>query len=95
MESRANLPSVLTITPLTFYSVQGVEVQDSDKVSFYNLSELQEIVERVEELYNNWPEEWGLKQAQNIGVVTPYYEQVSTKFYSVISVDYCSTRFMQ
>lgn len=76
LESQAKLPSVVTITPLTFYAVQGREMQDTDSTSFYNLSEIQEIVERVEELYHNWPEEWGTRQAKDIGVVTPYYDQV-------------------
>lgn len=76
LESQAKLPSVLTITPLTFYAVQGREMQDPDSTSFYNLSEIQEIVERVEELFHSWPQEWGPRQAKDIGVVTPYYDQV-------------------
>ncbi|OWF53235.1 helicase with zinc finger domain 2-like [Mizuhopecten yessoensis] len=76
LESQAKLPSVLTITPLTFYAVQGRETQDTDSTSFYNLSEIQEIVERVEDLFHNWPHEWGPRQAKEIGVVTPYYDQV-------------------
>ncbi|XP_033763482.1 LOW QUALITY PROTEIN: helicase with zinc finger domain 2-like [Pecten maximus] len=76
LESQAKLPSVLTITPLTFYAVQGREMQDRDGTSFYNLSEIQEIVERVEELFHSWPQEWGPRQAKDIGVVTPYFDQV-------------------
>ncbi|XP_061191305.1 helicase with zinc finger domain 2-like [Saccostrea echinata] len=76
LESRANLPSVLEITPLMFYAVQGVEIQDSDSISFYNMSEVQEVVERVQELYANWPAEWGEKNPKTIGVVTPYFDQV-------------------
>ncbi|KAK3594867.1 hypothetical protein CHS0354_005940 [Potamilus streckersoni] len=74
--SRSNIPSVVEITPLTFYGVQGREVQDTDSVSYYNMSEVQEIVERVEELFSNWPEAWGECSAKEIGVVTPYYDQV-------------------
>ncbi|KAL3877847.1 hypothetical protein ACJMK2_035491 [Sinanodonta woodiana] len=74
--SRSNIPAVVEITPLTFYGVQGREVQDSDSVSYYNMSEVQEIVERVEELFKNWPEAWGERSAKEIGVVTPYYDQV-------------------
>lgn len=76
LKSEANIPSVLSITPLVFYSVQGQEVQDENNVSYYNMSEVQEIVERVEELYEKWPEEWGPRVAKEIGVVTPYYDQV-------------------
>lgn len=78
LESKANLPSVLEITPLMFYAVQGMEIQDSDSISFYNMSEVQEVVERVYELYNRWPTEWGERNPQTIGVVTPYYDQVRT-----------------
>lgn len=77
LQSQSNLPSVLGITPLQFYCVHGCEVQESDGISYYNTSEVQEIVERVEQLYNTWPSEWGQKSAKDIGVVTPYYEQVS------------------
>lgn len=75
--SQSNLQSVLEITPLMFYGVQGVEIQDMDSVSFYNTSEVQEIVERVKELYDTWPSQWGPRQAKKIGVVTPYYDQVN------------------
>lgn len=78
LESKANLPSVLEITPLMFYAVQGMEIQDSDSISFYNMSEVQEVVERVYELYSRWPAEWGERNPQTIGVVTPYYDQVRT-----------------
>jgi hypothetical protein len=46
------------------------------RVSFYNTSEVQEVVERVKELYDGWPPQWGPRQAKDIGVVTPYYDQV-------------------
>ena len=84
--SRANLPSVLGITPLMFYAVQGVEVQDGDSISFYNTSEVQEIVERVQELYNQWPTQWGERKAKEIGVVTPYYDQVRSCTGNIVSV---------
>ncbi|XP_048248196.1 helicase with zinc finger domain 2-like isoform X1 [Haliotis rufescens] len=70
------VPSVVELTPLVFYVVQGREIQDSDSTSYYNMSEVEEIVERVEDLYNNWPTEWGERAAQEIEVVTPYYDQV-------------------
>jgi ABC-type glycerol-3-phosphate transport system substrate-binding protein len=59
-----------------FYGVQGVEIQDTDRVSFYNTSEVQEVVERVKELYDGWPPQWGPRQAKDIGVVVGlvYYD---------------------
>ena len=75
--SGSNQPTCEDIVPLTFYTAQGREVQDADSTSYYNMAEVEEVVERVEELYNSWPKEWGPPQASSIGVVTPYYEQVS------------------
>lgn len=77
LKSEANIPSVLSITPLLFYAVQGREVQDEDNVSYYNMSEVQQIVELVDDLFDKWPDEWGPPSAKDIGVVTPYYDQVS------------------
>ncbi len=74
--SRSNLQSSLGIMPLTFYMAQGREMQDPDSTSYYNPAEIEETVDRVEELYDNWPEEWGERRADAIGVVTPYAEQV-------------------
>ena len=76
LKSEANIPSVLSITPLLFYAVQGREIQDENNVSYYNMSEVQQVVELVDELYDKWPEEWGAPVAKDIGVVTPYYDQV-------------------
>lgn len=76
LKSEANIRSVLSITPIAFYAVQGREVQDENSISYYNMSEVQEIVDRVDYLYDKWPEEWGQQNAKEIGVVTPYYDQV-------------------
>jgi len=76
LKSEANVPSVLSITPLLFYAVQGHEIQNDTSVSYYNMSEVAEIVERVEEIYQKWPHEWGPRAANEIGVVSPYYDQV-------------------
>lgn len=44
--------------------------------SFYNNSEVYEVVDRVAELQASWPKEWGPRDDSSIGVVTPYYDQV-------------------
>ena len=66
------------VVPLTFYTAQGREVQDSDSTSYYNIAEMVEVADRIEELYVNWPVEWGPRRADQIGVVTPYADQVTT-----------------
>lgn len=71
-----NVPSVVEITPLLFYAVQGQEVQQADSTSFFNHAETSEIVERIVELVDNWPQEWGRVAPEEIGVVAPYHDQV-------------------
>ena len=36
-----------------------------------------EIVDRLAELRRNWPEAWGRREECEIGVLTPYHDQVS------------------
>ena len=57
--------------------VRGEDCQDSASTSFYNNSEVAEIVDRLAELRRNWPEAWGKKEECEIGVLTPYHDQVS------------------
>ena len=39
-----------------------------------------EVVERVAELQRTWPKAWGHRDENSIGIVTPYYDQVTKKF---------------
>ena len=57
---------------------QGKEVQEPDSTSYYNAAEVQEVADRVEELYESWPaSEWGERRAEHIAVVSPYFDQVN------------------
>ena len=62
--------------PLTMFTARGEDVQDANSTSFYNNSEVYEVVERVAELQRTWPKAWGTRDEASIGVVTPYYDQV-------------------
>ena len=64
--------------PLTMFTARGEDVQDPNSTSFYNNSEVFEVVERVSELQRKWPfDEWGPVRGENaIGIVAPYYDQV-------------------
>lgn len=62
--------------PLTFFTTRGEDVQDKNSTAFYNNSEVYEVVERVQELKQHWPEDWGPFNEQAIGIVTPYSDQV-------------------
>ena len=64
------------LLPLNFYVACGQETQDDNGTSWYNLAEIHEVVERVNELYQSWPESWGEKDAKAILVTTAYSDQV-------------------
>jgi len=66
--------------PLNFYTVCGREVQNKDSTSFYNESEVKEVVRRVKELYCHWPsEQWGDRNdGRDILVTAAYSDQVIT-----------------
>ena len=63
---------------LNFYAAQGTEVQDPNSTSFNNQAEVEELVERVNELVQNWPvAEWGERKPESILVTAPYAQQVN------------------
>jgi len=69
-------PSHPSWYPLSFFTARGEDIQDPNSTSFYNNSEVYEIVDRLAELKRNWPKAWGRKEETEIGVVTPYHDQV-------------------
>ncbi|OAD53813.1 putative helicase with zinc finger domain [Eufriesea mexicana] len=65
------------LKPLTFYAVQSMEVQDMQSTGYANISEVYELVNRVQELRNNWPTScWGSYNEKSIGVLVSYAEQL-------------------
>ena len=76
LHEASGLPDAEGITPLTFYTAYGKEIQDPDSTTYCNMAEVEEVVARVVELYENWPPEWGERRPESIGVVSPYTEQV-------------------
>ena len=57
---------------LSFYAAQGIDNRDEGSLAYYNDGEVVEVVKRVEELIQLWPNEW----SKSIGVLTPYRDQV-------------------
>ena len=84
LSSATTEPAVPNLDPLVFYIAQGLEEQEANSTSFYNLAEIHEIVERVFTLYENWPQAWGKRIADAILVTTPYSEQVINLFAAII-----------
>ena len=62
--------------PMAFYACSGHEEQENRSSSIYNQSEVDEIVEQVNHLYENWPEEWNERNLKEVLVTTPYTDQV-------------------
>jgi len=62
--------------PLTFFTARGEDTQDPNSTSYYNNYEVAEIAERLLELKRTWPKVWGKKDEVEVGVVTPYHDQV-------------------
>ncbi|XP_078692797.1 3'-5' exoribonuclease HELZ2-like [Branchiostoma floridae x Branchiostoma belcheri] len=61
--------------PLTFFSAEGDDKTGDYSTSYFNMAEVLEISERVEQLVKDWPEEWGELNLGDIGVITPYHNQ--------------------
>ncbi|CAK9797315.1 Probable helicase with zinc finger domain [Anthophora plagiata] len=65
------------LKPLTFYAVQGQEVQDTHSTGYFHMNEVFELVNRVEDLRKNWPtDRWDVYGEGSIGVLSYYAEQV-------------------
>ncbi|XP_035696319.1 helicase with zinc finger domain 2-like [Branchiostoma floridae] len=62
--------------PLTFFSAEGDDKTGDYSTSYFNIAEVLEISERVQQLWKDWPEEWGPPNMANIGVITPYHNQM-------------------
>ena len=63
--------------PLAFYAALGKEEIDESNSSFRNLAEVNEVVKRVKELSDCWPEkEWRKKDLSQIAVISSYRYQV-------------------
>ena len=63
--------------PLLFFS--SSEVEEALENSYRNVTEANEVVRRVTELSDDWPEEWGVKDLSKIGVISAYMTQVKLK----------------
>ena len=63
--------------PIVFYSAFGKEEIEQSHSSYRNLAEVNEVVKRVKELTDSWPEaEWGPKDLKQVAVVSSYRYQV-------------------
>lgn len=65
--------------PLVFYSALGKEEIEQNHSSYRNLAEVNEVVKRVKQLTDSWPDDqWGPKDLKEVAVVSSYRYQVFT-----------------
>ena len=67
-----------SLGPLVFYSARGLERKEQDH-SYLNLAEVSEVVKRVVQLADDWPDVWGPKDLKQIAVLSAYRFQVHVK----------------
>lgn len=69
ISAKGNIPPHPEFYPLMFCHVSG-SVEKDRSMSWYNLSEIEQIIEKVEEMSQKWPAEWGEKDLKSICVVS-------------------------
>ncbi|XP_015762500.1 PREDICTED: probable helicase with zinc finger domain [Acropora digitifera] len=79
LSSGSSQPLHPQLGPLVFYAALGKEEIEENRASYRNLAEVNEVVKRVKELSDSWPDdEWGKKDLKQIAVVSSYRYQVKT-----------------
>ncbi|NXI93855.1 HELZ2 Helicase, partial [Psophia crepitans] len=70
IQASGNIPPHPEIYPLVFCHVSGVAERDMSMISWHNTSEIIEVKEKVKEIYQRWPDEWGVRDLKRICVVS-------------------------
>ncbi|KFQ16053.1 Helicase with zinc finger domain 2, partial [Leptosomus discolor] len=76
IQASGNIPPHPEIYPLMFCHVSGVAERDMSMISWHNTSEIIQVIEKVKEIYQRWPDEWGVQDLKRICVVS-HGKQVS------------------
>ena len=76
-------PAHPRLGPLLFFSACGME--EARENSYMNGVEAAEVVKRVKQLTEDWPEDWGKRDLSKIGVIAAYMAQVKLK---ILHVEY-------
>ncbi|NWV61444.1 HELZ2 Helicase, partial [Malurus elegans] len=64
------IPPHPEIYPLVFCHVSGVAERDISMISWHNASEIVQVIEKVKEIYQRWPDKWGVQDLKRICVVS-------------------------
>ncbi|KAM9284821.1 3'-5' exoribonuclease HELZ2 isoform 1-T1 [Morus bassanus] len=70
IQASGNIPRHPEIYPLMFCHVSGVAERDMSMISWHNASEIIQVIEKVQEIYQRWPDEWGVRDLKRICVVS-------------------------
>ncbi|XP_035199444.1 helicase with zinc finger domain 2 isoform X2 [Oxyura jamaicensis] len=70
IHASGNIPPHPEIYPLMFCHVPGVAERDMSLISWHNASEIIQVIEKVEEIYQRWPDKWGVRDLKRICVVS-------------------------
>ncbi|KAF1402780.1 Helicase with zinc finger domain 2, partial [Spheniscus humboldti] len=70
IHASGNIPPHPETYPLVFCHVSGVAERDMSMISWHNTSEIMQVVEKVKEIYQRWPDEWGVRDLKKICVVS-------------------------
>ncbi|KAM6054161.1 3'-5' exoribonuclease HELZ2 [Chlamydotis macqueenii] len=70
IQASGNIPPHPEIYPLVFCHVAGVAERDMSMISWHNTSEIIQVTEKVKEIYQRWPDEWGVRDLKRICVVS-------------------------
>ena len=77
LSSGSKQPLHPLLGPIVFYSALGKEEIEQNHSSYRNLAEVNEVVKRVKQLTDSWPDaEWGPKDLKEVAVVSSYRYQV-------------------
>ncbi|XP_051488687.1 helicase with zinc finger domain 2 [Apus apus] len=70
IQASGNIPPHPEIYPLMFCHVCGVAERDMSMISWHNASEIIQVTEKVKEIHQRWPDEWGVRDVKRICVVS-------------------------
>ncbi|XP_078092612.1 3'-5' exoribonuclease HELZ2 [Mustelus asterias] len=70
IQASGNIPRHPHFYPLMFCHVPGSSCFNPSKLSWYNETEIIQVVEKVESVLNNWPMEWGKLDPSSVCVVS-------------------------
>ncbi|XP_025971845.2 3'-5' exoribonuclease HELZ2 [Dromaius novaehollandiae] len=70
IQASGNIPPHPEIYPLMFCHVPGMAERDMSMTSWHNTSEIAQVIEKVQELFEKWPDEWGVQNLKRICVVS-------------------------